>query len=73
MESGAEYGFRGRLVWKKFVSAEDCVNEYEQWFAAAPNAWLKVKGQFDPKIARRILEEQGQTKLIALMEKAGAL
>ena len=34
VESGAEYGFRGRLVWKKFVSAEDCLNEYERWAAA---------------------------------------
>ena len=34
VESGAEYGFRGRLVWKKFVSAEDCLNEYERWDAA---------------------------------------
>ncbi|MBP87156.1 MAG: hypothetical protein CMJ64_10630 [Planctomycetaceae bacterium] len=34
VESGAEYGFRGRLVWKKFVSAEDCLNEYERWVAA---------------------------------------
>lgn len=28
-----EYGFRGRLVWKRFVSPEDCLNEYEQWAA----------------------------------------
>jgi hypothetical protein len=34
VESGAEYGFRGRLVWKKFVSAEDCWNEYKQWAGA---------------------------------------
>ena len=47
--------------------------EGEQWFAAAPAAWLKVKGQFDPAIARRLLEEQGQTRLIGLMEEAGAL
>lgn len=47
--------------------------ESEQWFAAAPAAWLKVKGQYDPAIARRLLEEQGQTTLIGLMEDAGAL
>ena len=47
--------------------------ESEQWFAAAPAAWLKVKGQYDPAIARRLLEEQGQTSLIGLMEEAGAL
>jgi hypothetical protein len=34
VESNAEYGFRGRLVWKKFVSAEDCLSEYERWAAA---------------------------------------
>jgi hypothetical protein len=34
VESGAEYGFRGRLVWKKFVSPEDCLDEYERWVAA---------------------------------------
>ena len=47
--------------------------ESEQWFAAAPAAWLKVKGQYDPAIARRLLEDQGQTSLIGLMEEAGAL
>ncbi len=47
--------------------------ESEQWFAAAPAAWLKVKGQYDPAIARRLLEEQGQTRLIGLLEEAGAL
>src|SRR5262245_12669316 len=34
VESGVEYGFRGRLVWKNFVSDEDCLNEYERWAAA---------------------------------------
>jgi len=28
---GEEYGFRARMVWKKFVSADDCRHEYEQW------------------------------------------
>jgi hypothetical protein len=31
--SNTEYGFCGRLVWKKFVSAEDCLQEYECWAA----------------------------------------
>lgn len=26
-----EYGFRGRLIWKKWVSAEDCLREYRRW------------------------------------------
>jgi len=29
--SGRTYGFRGRLIWKKFVSAEDCRDEYRKW------------------------------------------
>lgn len=33
VESRVEYGFRGRLVWKKFVSADDCLREYERWSA----------------------------------------
>ena len=33
VESGKQYGFRGRLVWKKFVDAADCLNEYESWAA----------------------------------------
>jgi hypothetical protein len=31
--SGRAYGFRGRLIWKKFVSAEDCRDEYRKWSA----------------------------------------
>jgi len=31
VESGREYGFKGRLVWKKFVSPADCLSEYESW------------------------------------------
>ncbi len=31
--SGRSYGFRGRLVWKKFVSADDCWDEYRNWSA----------------------------------------
>ena len=31
VSADVEYGFRGRLVWKKFVSAEDCLDEYQRW------------------------------------------
>lgn len=31
VEEGREYGYQGRLVWKKFVSPEDCREEYETW------------------------------------------
>ena len=37
-ESGAHYGFQGRLVWKKFVSPEDCLHEYEMWKAGLADA-----------------------------------
>ncbi|MCZ7637296.1 MAG: hypothetical protein M5U12_15445 [Verrucomicrobia bacterium] len=31
VEAGKEYGYRGRLVWKRFVSPEDCLQEYQTW------------------------------------------
>jgi hypothetical protein len=31
VENDREYGFRGRLLWKKWVSAEDCLAEYTRW------------------------------------------
>lgn len=31
VEEGKEYGYRARVVWKKFVSPEDCLKEYETW------------------------------------------
>jgi hypothetical protein len=31
VESGQEYGFRARMAWKQFVSAEDCQGEYDRW------------------------------------------
>ncbi len=31
VEANREYGFRARLVWKEFVSADDCLDEYERW------------------------------------------
>jgi hypothetical protein len=31
VESGKEYGFKGRLVWKPFVSEADALREYEAW------------------------------------------
>ena len=33
VEADKEYGFRARVVWKKFVSPEDCLAEYESWAA----------------------------------------
>jgi hypothetical protein len=34
MQAGKEYGFKARLVWKKFVSPEDCFQEYSAWAAS---------------------------------------
>jgi hypothetical protein len=31
VEKDRPYGFKGRLIWKKFVSAEDCQEEYRNW------------------------------------------
>ncbi len=31
VEKDREYGFKGRLVWKRFISAQDCLEEYEKW------------------------------------------
>ena len=31
VEEGKQYGYKGRLVWKKFVSPDDCMKEYEKW------------------------------------------
>jgi hypothetical protein len=31
VEKDRPYGFKGRLIWKKFVSPEDCQEEYRRW------------------------------------------
>lgn len=31
VQQAREYGFKARLVWKKFESADDCLMEYETW------------------------------------------
>ena len=31
VDPGRDYGFKGRIVWKRFVSREDCLAEYEEW------------------------------------------
>lgn len=47
--------------------------EMAQWHKGAKDAWVSVKGTYDPKLALRILEEQGQTALIAELKAAKAL
>ena len=34
VEEGRPYGFKGWLIWKKFISPEDCQEEYRRWQAA---------------------------------------
>ncbi len=34
VEAGRPYGFKGRLIWKRFVSADDCQEEYQRWQTA---------------------------------------
>lgn len=34
VEEGRDYGFKGRLIWKKFIGPEDCQAEYRRWQAA---------------------------------------
>jgi len=36
VEAERPYGFKGRLIWKKFVSPEDCQDEYRRWREAVP-------------------------------------
>lgn len=47
--------------------------ELDRWYAGAPGAWVAVKGTYDPALARRALEDQGQTALIKKLEAAKAL
>ncbi len=36
VEEDRKYGFKGRLIWKKFVSPEDCEAEYHRWRRLLP-------------------------------------
>ena len=47
--------------------------ELQQWYGGAPAAWVSVKGTYDPALARRVLQEQGQDELIKKLQAAGAL
>ncbi|MGE0798632.1 MAG: TRAP transporter substrate-binding protein [Lautropia sp.] len=50
-------------------------NETERaaWHKGAKDAWVAVRGTYDPALARRILQEQNQTGLIDDLTKAKAL
>ena len=47
--------------------------EIAQWHKGAKDAWVAVRKTYDPALARRILEEQGQKDLIADLVQAKAL
>ena len=47
--------------------------EMQLWYGGAPAAWLSVKGTYDPALARRVLQEQGQDELIKKLQTVGAL
>ena len=47
--------------------------ELDRWYSGAPVAWAAVKGTYDPALARRALQEQGQSELIKKLEAAKAL
>jgi hypothetical protein len=34
IRAGKDYGFKARMVWKKFLSQDDCLKEYQTWAAA---------------------------------------
>lgn len=38
IQADMEYGFHARLVWKKFVSPEDCLQEYDNWTSSLNKA-----------------------------------
>jgi hypothetical protein len=47
--------------------------EIAQWHKGAKEAWVAVRKTYDPALARRVLEEQGQNDLIADLVQAKAL
>src|SRR5439155_8853506 len=38
VEAEKEHGYKARVVWKKFVSPDDCLREYEHWIADVTKA-----------------------------------
>ncbi|HVU89828.1 MAG TPA: hypothetical protein VHD36_21035 [Pirellulales bacterium] len=45
VEAGREYGFRARLVWKQFVNAADCQDDYEHWLKKLGEAHGPSQGE----------------------------
>jgi TRAP-type C4-dicarboxylate transport system substrate-binding protein len=63
----------GQAMQGKVKSYNPTPAEMAQWHKGAKDAWVAVKGTYDPKLATRILEEQGQKALIADLKAAKAL
>lgn len=47
--------------------------EMDLWLAASLSAWKAMKGQFDAKLVRRILQEQGMDSFLKKVESQGLL
>lgn len=70
-----EWVNQGTEAIKKEIKEWYTPNEDEMklWRAGAVEAWTKAKGTYDPKLAERVLSEQGLDDFIATLKKAGAL
>ena len=64
---------QNKLLEGKVKIYQPTARELQQWHGGAPAAWLAVKGTYDAKLARRVLEDQGQGELIKQLEAAKAL
>src|SRR6267378_3969196 len=63
---------QNKLLEGKVKIYQPTAKELQQWYGGAPAAWLAVKGTYDAKLARRVLEDQGQGELIKQLEAAKA-
>ena len=66
-------GTASKAMQGKVKSYQPTPAEMAQWHKGAKDAWVAVKGTYDPKLALRVLEEQGQKALIADLKAAKAL
>jgi hypothetical protein len=64
---------QNKLLEGKVKIYRPTTQELQQWYRGAPAAWIAVKGTYDPKVARRVLQDQGQGELIKQLEAAKAL
>jgi tripartite ATP-independent transporter DctP family solute receptor len=64
---------QNKLLEGKVKIYQPTAQELQQWYSGAPAAWIAVKGTYDPKVARRVLQDQAQGALIKQLEAAKAL